>query len=193
MSRALRLTDPWLTADQFLDWPGDGTGRAYQLIDGEPVAMSPAMESHGRLQARLARWLGNHLAAHRPGCEVVVAAGVQPRADAAHNVRVPDLLVTCSPDTRRYTEEPVLIVEILSPSNARETREAVRACLSIPSLREALVLGSEAMVAEVLTRDADGAWPAQPVPFGPGDTLVLETLGFEIAIDALYADLGMRR
>jgi len=180
-----------MTADKFADWPGEPGIRLHQLIDGQPVAMSPTTLPHGRLQARLATRLNNHLAAHRPDCEVVTKPGVQPGIDPAHNVRVPDLAVGCGLGNTRYLPDPVLIVEILSPSNARETREAVRACLTIRSLREVLILSSEAIAAEVYPRDAAGEWPAEPRLLGPGDTLRLDSLGFGCAMDELYAGLGL--
>jgi Uma2 family endonuclease len=145
MSLALQMDQgPWRTAEEFMDWPGDGTGRRYQLIDGELVAMAPPSTTHARLQARMATRLNNHLAKHHPQCESLINPGVQPRADAARNVRSPDLVVSCGSDEGKLVDEPVLIVEILSPSNACETREAVRACLSSPSLRQVLILSSEA-------------------------------------------------
>lgn len=180
-----------MTAEQFRAWPGDGTGRLYQLIDGELVAMAPPTVEHGTLQARLAIRLGQHLATHRPGCEVVVTPGVQPRPDAAHNVRIPDLAVTCAPRRGPFLADPLLIVEILSPSNIRETREAVRACLTLPSLREVLILSSIAIAAEVHLRDEAGIWPAEPRCFGPGGILTLDSLGFACPMDELYAGLGL--
>jgi Uma2 family endonuclease len=143
------------------------------------------------LQARLATRLGNHLAARRPDCEVVITPGVQPRVHAAHNVREPDLAVGCGLRRTHYLESPLLIAEILSPSNMLETREAVRACLTIPSLAEVLVLASEAIAAEVLRRDAAGTWPVEPIGLGPGDTLELACLGFACPLDELYAGLGL--
>lgn len=190
MSLAPRMDPgPWMTADQFAAWPGDGTGRRYQLIDGDRVAMAPPGPRHAKLLSRLDRVLGDHLAQHRPGCQPAVGAGVQPRADAARNVRIPDLVVTRGPDEGALIDAPVLSVEVLSLSTARETREAVRACLSIPSLAEVPVRSSEAVIAEVLMRDASGAWPREPRRFGPGDILRLDSLGFACAMDAPYPRL----
>jgi Uma2 family endonuclease len=192
MSLALQMDQgPWMTAEEFMNWPGDGTGRRYQLIDGELVAMAPPATRHARLLSRIDRRLGAHLERTRPECETLITPGVQPRADAARNVRSPDLVVSCDRDEGKFVEAPVLIVEILSPSNARETREAVRACLSIPSLLEVLILSSEAVVAEILTRDGAGHWPAEPERSGPGDTFRLDSLGFACAMDELYAGLGL--
>jgi Uma2 family endonuclease len=176
-----------------MDWPGDGTGRPFQLIDGEPVAMAPASPAHGRLQARLAKLIGNHLDATRPGCEVITAPGVKPQVNHATNVRVSDLVVTCEPHGDRKTvEAPVLIVEILSPSNARESREAARALVSRSSVQEVLLLYSEEIGAEVSRRMADGGWDPEPVWYGAADDLVLESIGFRLPMRELYAGLNLR-
>jgi Uma2 family endonuclease len=183
---------PSMSVDQFFGWPGDGTGRHYQLIDGELVAMAPAAYVHGYLQAELARLIGNHLRATRPGCHVVVTPGVIPRANPGNNVRISDLVVSCGQVQQKGpVPEPVVAIEILSPSNEKETREAVRACLSIPSLQEVVILGSEERGAEIYRRDPQGHWPAEPDGAGPDDGLVLSSIGFRVAMADLYAGSGV--
>ena len=81
---------------------------------------------------------------------------------------------------------------MLSSPNAREIREAIRAMLSIPSLREVLGLGTQFITAEILTRDTVGNWPAEPVVRGQGETVSLESLGVAVDMTALYARLGLR-
>ena len=183
--------DGMMTADEFSRWPGDGLHWRHALIDGKPVAMNPPSYRHGDIHGRLMRVLGNHLAEHRPGCgapdcSAAVGVGVQPRAAADVNVRVPDLTVACGEQRRHYAQDPLLIAEILSPSNEKETREAVRACLSIPSLQEVLVLDSLGVAAEVLTRQPDGAWPANPVLLLDDAELALVSLGFRCPLRDLY-------
>lgn len=191
MSHARSLTHYWMDSDQFMAWPGDGTGRPYQLVDGEPHAMAPPSQVHGLLQARLIYHLTARLRAIGSRCEAVVGPGIRPRPDMAHNVRVPDVAVTCTPDASRFVDAPVMIAEILSPSNAGETREAVRAMLSIPSLHEVLILGSETIVAELLRRAPDGSWPTAPSVFGPADTLPLDSLGIALPMADLYEGLAL--
>ena len=53
-----RTSEPMTVAD-FLDWPGDGSGRKYQLVDGELRAMSPGSATHGTIQMTLGRLIGN--------------------------------------------------------------------------------------------------------------------------------------
>lgn len=183
---------PLMTAAQFYEWPGDGTDRQYQLVDGELVPMAPTAYVHGYLQATLTALITNHLRATRPECHVVIAPGVIPNANPGINVRIPDLVVSCGQVQRKGpVPEPVLAIEILSPSNARETREAVRACLSIPSLREAVILGSEERAAEIYRRDAEGNWLPEPDEVGADEELVLDSIGFRVAINAVYAGSGI--
>jgi Uma2 family endonuclease len=180
-----------LTIEAFLDWcPEDG--QRWQLVDGEPVAMAPAGIPHGVLQARLARLLGNHLETVRPGCSVATAPGIVPSARASRNFRVPDLGVTCAPIAANDVRlpDPVLLVEILSRSNARDTRANVWAYTTIPSVQEILVLHAERRRAELLRRGEDGNWPAEPILVEDG-VLRLESLGFEATIEEIYRTTGI--
>ncbi len=179
-----------MTVAEFLAWPGDGHPYPHQLIDGEPIAMAPPSEAHGTIQANLARLIGNHLAARRPGCRVVTNAGVVPRIRAGFNMRVPDLAVTCAPpDRRRYAlDDPVPLVEILSPSNEAETREAVWAYTTIPSVAELLIVHSTEAVAELWRREvAGGDWPAEPAWIGAADRLELASPGLVLPLPEIYA------
>jgi hypothetical protein len=59
--------------------------------------MAPASTTHGRVQATLARLLGNHLLG--TGCDVVIAPGVIPRVRAEAGSPISPSLVP--PTTRR--------------------------------------------------------------------------------------------
>ena len=104
--------------------------------------MAPASRTHGGLQDELGRLIANHLVASGSPCTAITAPGIIPRVRAKENFRIPDLAVTC---TRYETEEydvsnPVLIVEIVSPSNRNETWQNVWSFTIISSLREILLL-----------------------------------------------------
>ncbi|HEY0836339.1 MAG TPA: Uma2 family endonuclease [Azospirillum sp.] len=172
--------EPLLSVEDFLDWPGDGTDTRYQLVAGEPQAMAPASEVHGTIQANAAFLLKSHLRSGRSGCRVVTEAPVAPRLSSDMDLRVPDLAVTCTPSVpeSRIVQAPILIIEILSPSNERETRANVYACATIPSVREILLLRSTRVGAELFRRQADGAWPAEALAVDPGDAVTLESIGF---------------
>lgn len=192
---ALLKTPPirHMTIAEFLAWPSDGSGVTWQLIDGEPVAMAPASDTHGAIQAEIARLIGNHLQARSSPCRVVVAPGVSPRIRANSNVRVPDLAVTCQPASlkRHLLEQPVLAIEILSPSNEAETWSSVLAYTTIPSMRDILVVRSLEVGAEVLTRQPDGAWPAEFTQV-PGRFL-LPSIDAEFDVADFYATTEFAR
>ena len=163
MSSALK-PPAQMTVTEFLAWNAPGE-TCWQLVDGEPVAMAPASRTHGTLQLELGSVIRNHLAEAGNQCTVIAAPGIVPRVRANENFRIPDLAVTCTRyDTEEYdVSNPVLIVEVLSPSNRADTWRNVWAFATIPSLREILILSSTAIRAELLRRGSDGAWPEASV------------------------------
>ena len=182
-----------MSVDEFLAWePGDG--RAWQLVDGEPQAMAPASITHGTVQSELGRLIGNRLAAQGSPCTVVTTPGVVPHVNAGHNMRIPDLAVTCSPLEAEATAlpDPMLIVEILSPSNQAQTWANVWSYTTIPSVREILVLKTAGVHAEILRREADGSWPPEPERIGQG-ALRLDSIGFAVPLADIYARTHFRR
>lgn len=182
-----------MSVEDFLDWePGDG--QAWQLVDGEPQAMSPAKRTHGALQGELGGLIRNHLAEQGGPCSMVIAPGVIPHVQASHNVRVPDLAVTCvdyEVEEAALTN-PVLIVEILSPSNQAETWSNVWTYTTIPSVQEILVLRSMKIGADLLRRRADGSWPQEPESITDG-YLTLESIGFRVPLADIYRTTRLRR
>lgn len=174
--------------DEFLAWAGqDPEIRGWQLVDGEPVAMAPGSESHAALQAELAAVLRNHLLASNSPCRVLTEPGVVPRVRSDQNYRVPDLAVTCAPPALgQMISDPVLAIEILSPSNEAKTRANIWAYTTLPSMQEILALHSTRIEAELLRRGPDGSWPEQPRTLAAGDDLRLESIDLTVTLDALY-------
>jgi Uma2 family endonuclease len=82
--------------------------------------------------------------------------------------------------------DPVLLVEVLSPSNEAETWRNVWAYTTIPTVVEILAVRSTRIEAELLRRLPDGNWPKQPEILGLGDRLTLTSIGFSIVLDAFY-------
>jgi len=180
-----------MTVDEFLKWDSDDRFR-YELVDGEPRAMAPASTLHGFLQNELGSLIRNHLLEKASGCEVVANPGVVPWLLSEYNVRIPDLAVTCSPLAagQATLPDPVLVIEILSPSNQAKTWTNVRAYTSILSVQEILVLRADRMVAELLRRPPQGEWPERPIAITAGE-LVLESIGFGVGVAGLSARTGL--
>ena len=186
MSGAARKVPPAMDVAEFLAWDAPANAR-WQLVDGEPQAMAPASRTHGVLQAELARLLGNHLDAVGSPCVVVGEAGIVPRIQADINVRVPDLAVTCTEtqEEEHTLSEPVLLVEILSPSNRSETWTNIWSYTTIPSVKEIVVVDSVRVRAHLLRRDVAGNWPERATVIEDG-ALELASIGFQVPLAALY-------
>ena len=193
MAGALKLPPRRMTVAEFLEWdPEDGSGARWQLRDGEPEMMAPATDRHGSIQAELVRMIGNALVERGSRCRVVAGPGVIPRVRSDRNMLIPDLGVTCDPPSdQRALPNPVVLVEILSPSNEAETRANLWAYASIPSVAEIVVVFTSRIAAEVLRRGADGAWPAQPELIGPDGELRIDSVGVTVPLRAAYRTSGL--
>jgi Uma2 family endonuclease len=187
MSSALQMP-PRMTVPEFLDWePDDQSGALWQLRDGEPERMAPASDSHGSIQACLAYLLISHLDARGSQCRVITAPGVVPEERSADNCLVPDLGITCAPPTGAHLmHEPLVLIEILSPTNVSRTRANVRAYKTIPTVAEIVVLRSTAIAAEVLRRTPNGEWPQQPDIVDAAGELRLDSIGFTVPLRDAY-------
>src|SRR3954471_20057050 len=99
-----------MTVDEFVVWDsGDRSGRLWQLVDGEPMAIAPGSVNHGAIQGEISGLIRDHLRANRPSCRVIVTPGVVPHLNANRNFRVPDLGITYSPPSAdMMVADPVL-------------------------------------------------------------------------------------
>jgi Uma2 family endonuclease len=193
MVAALKQPPRPMTVTEFLDWhPDDGSDKLWQLRDGEPEAMAPATERHGTIQLRLSYLLTGHLDRTRPSCRAVGAPGVVPRIGSDMNMLVPDIGITCDPSTNGLAlTNPLVLIEILSPSNTVKTRANVWAYTTIPSVTEILLVHTVRIGAELLRRQPDGNWPQRPQLLGPDDELRLDSIGFAAPLRAAYVNSGL--
>ena len=186
MVAALKIPDP-MTLAEFLAWDAPDDGH-WQLVDGEPRAMAPASPVHAAIQNELGSLLRNHLLATGGKCRTLANPGVLPRVRSDSNFRIPDLAVTCAPLARGEStiSDPILLIEILSPSNQAETWANVWAYTTIPSVREIVVIRTATIGAQILRRGADNTWPEVPIGIEDGD-LILESIDFRAPVISLYA------
>ncbi|HEY7550830.1 MAG TPA: Uma2 family endonuclease [Hyphomicrobiaceae bacterium] len=168
MREALDRLPRTMTVAQFLDWPGDGSGRRFQLVNGELRAMSPASRAHGAIQAALGRLIGNALDIAGSRYDIVGGPGVVPGTLSQVNMRIPDLGITGTADAagQRALPDPIVLIEILSPSNASDTWDNVWAYTTIRTLREIVVVHSTRVLAEVLRAASTGIGPRRPRRLG---------------------------
>jgi Uma2 family endonuclease len=189
MPNPLRKLPQSMTVAEFLDWPGDGSGRTFQLVDGELRAMSPGSATHGTIQANLCWLIRTALVASGSSFRIVTEPGVVTRIRSHMNMRVPDLGITHTADApgQQALPDPIALIEVLSPGNVPDTWDNVWAYTTIPSVREIAVVHSTRVLAEVLRRGADGHWPEEPEEVGPDAALRLESIAVALPLREAYA------
>jgi Uma2 family endonuclease len=169
---------------EFLGWD-DGTDTRYELIGGFLVAMAPPAEAHSMLAVQLVRRIDATLSSRRP-CRALIEAGVT-RPDRADTYFVADIAATCAPvePGRQATEDPFLIIEILSPSTERHDRRVkLPAYRQIETVQEILLVASDEHYAE-LHRRAGAYWITE-ISRGGESAIVLASVPVEISISELY-------
>ncbi len=181
----MELAYKLLTVEEFLDCcPNDQ--RHYQLIDGVIVAMAPPAIPHQIIAANLTIEIGMAVRKNLPGCTTRSQAGIAPQGVMGRNHFETDITVTCEPGGYKgIAAEPVLIVEIQSPSTERDDHFVkLPEYQAIPSLLEILYIESERVAATIYRRQADG-WDTIEIS-GPDARLQLDTIGLDVALSAIY-------
>jgi Uma2 family endonuclease len=114
------------------------------------------------------------------------------RPDRADSYYVPDIAVTCEPNEpgRQAMVDPILIVEILSPSTERTDRRLkLAAYQAIESVREIMLIDADSHHAELYRRENDH-WGFQIVR-GAEATLFVNTVDLRISMSELYEGIAI--
>ena len=177
-----------MRADEFLAWPGDGSGRTFQLVDGEVRPVSPASSVHAIIQAELVILIALARRASGASFRIMAQGAIIPRLNASTNVRVPDILAGRQDAGRgqQTVPDPFLVIEVLSPGNQDDTRDNVQAYATLPSVQEMAVVHIVRILAEIHRRDPAGDWLPEPERVGPGERLRLTSVALDCAIEDAY-------
>jgi Uma2 family endonuclease len=110
---------------------------------------------------------------------------------AANAFFYPDVFVTCSERdaaSRLVKQEPLLVVEVLSPSTAAYDRgdkfASYRLC---PTLAEYAVIDIDRRAVDLFRKNAEGLWVLHPL--AGNATLTLASVDHALALGELFADL----
>ncbi len=129
----------------------------YEFVYGEVYAMAGTSDNHNRIVNEIVARLVFHLRDSR--CEPFSG---EIKVRVSPNVYYyPDVLVSCeeSPENPYFRNEPILIVEVLSPSTqVIDRREKLLFYQQMPSVQEYAVIEQEKMHVEIHRRQPDGRW-----------------------------------
>lgn len=153
----------------------------HEYENGRIHAMVGVSRAHNLITLNLAAALRNRL--RGSPCRVF-ASDIKVRK---HDVfYYPDVLVVCA-ETRRdehYVEEPVIVVEVLSPSSEQRDRLDKRLVYrSIATLKEYVLVAQDKMGVQTYRRNGEH-WDLET--YGPGDTVRFDPVDLSLAIEPVY-------
>jgi Uma2 family endonuclease len=185
-----------LDFDAFILAYGESDVR-YEMYDGDVFAMAGGSENHSLVS-------GNAFAALRQrakprGCKAHGADLYVRPADDNMSAMSPDAYVRCGPPLPKgqyFANDPVVIVEVLSPSTMSFDRGAkLQRYFKFSSLQHVIILYQDEYRAEMWTRPPEGAvetdvdgnllW-TRTVANGLTASLAIEALGDTIELSEFY-------
>jgi Uma2 family endonuclease len=161
----------------------------HEFLNGVIYAMAGGSREHAAIAANVITALslalrGRTCSVHSSDLRIrVVETGLE---------TYPDVTVVCGhaeidPEDRHVVTNPVLVVEVTSPSTEEYDRgEKLAHYKRIPSLREIVLVGHREKVVEVIRREDDGSWTSREAR--PTATASLASLGCDLAVDEVYRD-----
>lgn len=179
-----------LSVEAYLEGEQQGDIR-HEYLAGQIVAMVGASRAHALLCGALHALLLP--AARRQGCQLFMA-DMKVRIDEGLDsyFYYPDLVLSCHAEDRHpfYVSQPVLIVEVLSPSTERiDSREKLLAYRLLPSLREYLMLRQDRAQADLYQRDEHGQWQHLRISGLDGVLSLCSLDGLTVSLREIHADL----
>lgn len=181
--RAVTRTQTLLSPEEYLERELVAAVK-HEFVDGSVYAMAGASDRHNLVA-------GNFFAilqAHMPDrCQVFMTdMKLRVEAKTATLFYYPDVFASCSEDDRAnayFREQPILIIEVLSPSTERVDRtEKFDAYRLIPSLQEYVLADQDMPKIEVFRRS--NAWAREE--FYPDDSFTLESAGLNLTVAQVY-------
>jgi len=196
MSTLGRMNDPVTIAafDVFVENQADDA--VYELVDGQIVMMT----NPNQRQEQVVSNIGAHLklAMDKRGCRTYqggMRVQLSDNMDGTDKTK-PDVVVRCGPvdpesETRNYIIDPMVVVEVLSPSTMDYDRgDKLDFYKLIPTLRHIVIAYQDQMRIEHYRR-VPGGWETNVLTKGD-DVLRLEALAFQMPVSQAYVDIAFR-
>jgi Uma2 family endonuclease len=178
------LTKPRMTVDEFLAWAEERPGR-YELFRGEVYAMSPESVGHADIKGAVYSALVAGIRLRSLPCHAL-PDGVTIRIDEA-TAYEPDAQVYCGPElppTALEVPNPVIIVEVLSPSTRRvDVSLKLAGYFRLPSVAHYLIVDPTQRSVIHHARGAGDTILTRVISDG---VITLDPPGLELAMSDIY-------
>jgi len=179
-----------MTEDEYLALE-DAADEKHEFINGEIIAMAGGTLRHAALILNVGAELKRALS-RRP-C-LVLSGDARVNVDATGMYTYPDLSIVCglverAPKSRTTLANPMVLVEVLSPSTEAYDRGAKFAHYRhLPSLQAYVLVAQDAPRIEVYQRVADGGWLLKEAETGE---ILIPCLEVALDVDAVYRGLEL--
>lgn len=184
MAKRKPASDLPRTVEEFDRWHAQQPER-WEFIAGVPVMMAPGSNNHSTIKGNIFRHIANRLPS-TTGRAFVDGPEVKSRNLSA----IPDVVVTCGPvrgDVRRI-DDPVVIVEVLSPWSERDDIERKwHGYCVIPSLRHYPIVAQGSRFVTVHTRTGPASF--EEWVYEDSGEIALPAIGVTLALDEIYEDV----
>lgn len=185
----------FMSVEEYLELDA-GSDIRYEYLDGyaypltnDPTNLAGGSPAHARVAANLIAILENALADANSNCYVYTSdARVQLTED---QYLYPDVSVACGEEETSSIQNPILIIEVLSPSTElRDRGSKLKSYRTCSSVEEYMLVGSQYKSIEVYRREK-GAF-ARYHAYGPGDTVELTSVGVSFPFERVYRGVRFR-
>jgi Uma2 family endonuclease len=176
------VAEQLMSLDEFLAWEREQPER-YEYAGGVTTMMTGGSLDHSTIASNLWTALrdklrGGTCRAFRGDTKII----------ANNSIRYPDLSVTCTPvrGDEDTVLEPVLVVEVVSPSTEREDRGRKKFdYFSTSSIQQYAIIEQDARRIDLYTRSGY-RWTDEIIE---GDAVLnLSSIGVEMSLDTIYED-----
>ena len=184
MSTAERM-DRRMTPAEYAVWEREQVER-HEYYAGEVFSQAGGTRRHSLIGSNAVRAIGNLLIGH--ACQAH-GSDMRVRIEATGYEAYPDVSVVCPPfasDTEDVITDPILLVEVLSPSTSDFDRGGKFGHYrQIPSLIEYLVFWQDEARVEQHTRTNEGLWLLREL-VGIDQTLQLQSIQHPLQLSQVY-------
>jgi len=157
----------------------------YEYVYGEVYAMAGTSDNHNRIVGSIYAALLNHL--RNLPCEPFMG-DIKVRV-SPHVYYYPDVLVSCeaNPENPYFRNEPILIVEVISPSTENiDRREKLLFYQQMPSVQEYVVIEQKKMLVEIHRRQPDGRWITYYFNDGADEEIEFQSVELTMTLGEIY-------
>jgi Uma2 family endonuclease len=176
-----------VSIEEYLAYDASIEGKA-EYYDGEVLCKALVSPDHCLIAANVGSTIGSQL---RGSGTHAYAGGLRFFVPEKNAFVYPDLSVISgdrqyAPMDRNTLENPVVVVEVISPDSEVLDRIRKFDCYwAMPSLREYVLIEQDRMQVDVILRMAEAKWLTIRYT-QPGDEVKLESLGIAIPVENIY-------